>query len=104
LAPTHDFLWSRFRRLTATPQAGTVTVSAADLKNNEFDVSVATTPSTWSACVATDGKVPDIVIKTSLTLSGDSATNGSVVGSSNATDTSKALKLHFTPAWQPCAA
>jgi hypothetical protein len=76
----------------------------ADLKDNTFEVDLSTTPSIWSPCVRADGVVPDIVIKTTVTLTGTKSTDGSVVGSSDKTDTKKALTLHFMPAWQPCTA
>lgn len=63
-----------------------------------------TSPEVWSPCVGADGKVPAIVIKTTVTLSGSAAGDGSVLGSADMTDRKKALTLHFSPLWRPCAA
>jgi len=83
-------------------KTATATVAPKDLKGNEFEVTLNTSPEVWSSCVGADAKVPAIIIKTSITLKGAKTSAGSVLGGEK-TDLKKALALHFQPAWRPCA-
>ncbi|KAK3323177.1 hypothetical protein B0T19DRAFT_442675 [Cercophora scortea] len=82
-------------------------VGHGDLKENKFEVALATQPEDiWSACVGDSGDVPKIVIRTSLSMAGgklaDGQRSGGVVGGAK-TDLKKALSVHFQPVWRPCS-
>jgi hypothetical protein len=83
-------------------QSSKVTVAPANLKDNTFEVPLTTSPEVWSTCVAADGKVPAIIIKTTIALDGPKG--GSSVLGGPKEDMKKALSLHFSPVWRPCAA
>ncbi|KAK3353815.1 hypothetical protein B0T25DRAFT_632177 [Lasiosphaeria hispida] len=85
---------------------GTKVVGPADLKDNAFEVQVATAPTDlWSACVDAAGAVPHLTVKTTVGLVGaklaSGALSGGVLGGEK-NDLEKALRINFNPVWQPC--
>ncbi len=87
-------------------QSGNATVVAPDVKDHAFQTSVRITPDTWSGCVNSSGKVPLVVIKTTVLLSRTETEGGKFSGGTvggDKTDLKKALTLHFQPEWRTCS-
>ncbi|KAK4182617.1 hypothetical protein QBC35DRAFT_356339, partial [Podospora australis] len=82
------------------------TITKADIKDGVFELPLEILPTVYSACVEASGDVPKIVVKTTVSLIGerraDGSFSGGVVGGDK-TDLKKALGVHFTPVWRPCA-
>ncbi|KAK0670319.1 hypothetical protein QBC41DRAFT_96496 [Cercophora samala] len=79
----------------------TVSITSADLKGNDFEVSLDIVPFVYSTCVDETGAVPKIVIKTTVSLVGERRADGTV--SKGVVGGAKALGVHFDPVWRPCA-
>lgn len=92
--------------LTAT-QKKSVVVGAEALSADAFEVALATEPTdVWSECVPASGVVPHLSIKVTAGLvgvevGGGMYSAGTLGGESR--DLKKALKVRFTPVWQPCS-
>ncbi|CAP70169.1 uncharacterized protein PODANS_3_2688 [Podospora anserina S mat+] len=79
----------------------TTRVTSGDLKGNDLEVSLDILPFVYSACVDESGTVPKIVIKTTVSLVGEKRADGTV--SKGVVGGAKALGVHFSPVWRPCA-
>ncbi|PKS11781.1 hypothetical protein jhhlp_001074 [Lomentospora prolificans] len=81
---------------------GETIVHPADISDGVFEVQVETTSETWSDCIADDGVVPLIRVKTTLSLyrEGEEATAGTVGAADKSLDS--ALSVHFQAIWREC--
>jgi hypothetical protein len=75
-------------------------LKAADIKSNAFNTTIAIAPEVWSQCVDSAGKLPLLVVKTTVSLNGTQTSAGTVGGGEK--DLSKALLVQFTPQWKSC--
>ncbi|KAK1829759.1 hypothetical protein QBC39DRAFT_222754, partial [Podospora conica] len=83
-----------------------VVVGSEVLSGGAFEVALATDPTDiWSECVPASGEVPHLSIRVTAGLVGEKQADGSYSEgtlSGESRDLSKALKVRFTPVWQPC--
>lgn len=88
-------------------QKKSVVVGAEALSGDAFEVALVTEPTdVWSECVPASGVVPHLSIKVTAGLVGSEVgggmySAGTLGGESR--DLKKALKVRFTPVWQPCS-
>jgi hypothetical protein len=88
-------------------QKKSVVVGAEVLSEGAFEVALVTEPTdVWSECVPASGVVPLVRIwgrggGGGAVVGGGMYSSGTLGGESR--DLKKALKVRFTPVWQPCA-
>lgn len=93
--------------LTARQKKSVVVGAGALSGDAAFEVALATEPTdVWSECVPASGVVPHLSIRVTAGLvgvevGGGMYSTGTLGGESR--DLKKALKVRFTPVWQPCA-